>query len=79
MITILFNGNPNVSLTDAHRKHHDLIQMERVFDNFDDAYSFWMELDFYGNAITSFEEVMKHYPKELVEMEQDFKEIELIQ
>jgi hypothetical protein len=78
MITITFNGNPNVPLTDAHRSHHNLVQMTAEFDDFNSAYLFWNELEFYGNSITTFEEVMQHYPIELVEMDNEYKEIELL-
>jgi hypothetical protein len=65
MIKILFNGNPNVALNEAHKYVTGLVQLERTFKTWDDAVQFNIECSFYGGCITSLDEIMDHVPQEI--------------
>lgn len=68
-ITIVYNGNKDLPLERNHITKRGYHQLERVFDNIDDAIYFWLECTFYSGVITTLEEILpKDYQPEILEL-----------
>lgn len=57
-ITIVYNGNKDLPLDRNHITKRGYHQLERTFDNIDDAIYFWLECGFYSGVITTLDEIL---------------------
>jgi len=57
MITVVYNGNPDLPADRNHITKYGRTVMERSFESFEEAIMFWLECDFYSGAITTIDEL----------------------
>jgi hypothetical protein len=66
-ITVIYNGNIDLPEDRNHITKRGYHQLERTFDNVDDAIRFWIECEFYSKAISTLDEILpKGYNSELL-------------
>jgi len=66
-IIVIYNGNADLPADRNHLTKGGFHQLERTFENIDQAICFWLECSFYSGAITTLEEIMpKGHDSELL-------------
>lgn len=66
MIEITYNCNPNLPESNEHLTRKDCTKVKtRRFEDVDSAIYFWLECSFYGNEITSLDEILKDCPEKV--------------
>lgn len=57
MITVEYNGNPDLPAERNHITRYGRTVMRRKFKTFEEAVMFWLECSFYSGAITSLDKL----------------------
>lgn len=66
MIQVTYNCNPNLPYNIEHLTKRDCTSVRtRRFDDVDSAVHFWLECSFYGNEITTIDEIYKDCPEDV--------------